>query len=145
MQQLPPQFLQAKQKNLGFGVTYGAHRSVHAPHWTGDEGDLVAQTRMAWPTATVQKYFNGPQYNQLSKTLLQTALQGEARSMASAKKLVGQDDYTPQLGRTKLAQASEYPRMQKIDDDDSSSMNEVILVTVVILGIVGMLFIIGRD
>lgn len=145
MQRLPPDFATARQKNLGYAVTYGAERSVHAPHWAGAEGDLVAQTRMAWPSPGVQQYITGPNYNQFSRNFVQTALQGEGRSMADSVKLTGQDDYTPARGRTKYAQTSEYPEMQKIGSSDDGISHEVILATVVILGIVGFLFVMNRD
>jgi len=145
MQRLPPDFASARQKNLGYAVTYGSERSVHAPHWTGEQGDEVAQTRMAWPSTGVQQYLSGPNYNQFAKNFVQTALQGEGRSMFDSIKLTGQDDYTPQRGRTKYAQASEYPAMQKIGSDDDGISTEVILVTVVIIGIVGFLFVMNRD
>lgn len=144
MQRLPPDFAAAKQKNLAYTNAYGAERSVHAPHWAGAEGDIVAQTRMAWPSPGLQKYLNGPTYNQFAKNFVHSALQGEARSMGDTRRLTGGDDYTPQIGRKKYAQATEYPQMKKIDGGDDGCSTEVILATVVILGIVGFLFVMNR-
>lgn len=143
MQSLPPDFAAARQKNLGYGVTYGAERSVHAPHWAGEEGDIAAQTRMAWPSVGVQRYVTGPNYNQFLKNRVETALQGEGRSMGDSRKLWAGDDYTPQIGRTKFFQASEYPKLKKIQSEDDSS-SEAILAAVVIVGIIGFLFIMNN-
>lgn len=134
-----PDFESARQKNLGYNITYGAHRSVHAPHWSGSEGDEVAMTRMAFPSAAVQRYFHGDQYNQLLKNQIQTALQGEGRELGDYHRLSGADDYTPSIGRTKYTQASEYPKMQKAGE--TSEQNELILVGIVVIGLLGFLYI----
>lgn len=135
-------FEAARQKNLGYDITYGAHRSVHAPQWTGYEGDLVAQTRMNWPSVSAQRYFDGDAYNQYAKTFVQTALQGEARTMGDYQRLSGGDDYTPQIGRTKIMQASEYPEMEKLDNGDNQ--NEMLIVGFVVIGVLGLLFFVSR-
>lgn len=88
-------FESARQRNLGFGLTYGANRSVHAPHWEGTLGDEAAQSRMAFPSGSLQRYLDGNDYNHHSKLFLETALQGESRSMSSTGRLLQQDDYTP--------------------------------------------------
>lgn len=136
-------FESARQKNLGYNITYGAHRSVHAPHWSGSDGDEVAMTRMAFPSASVQRYFEGDQYNQLIRNQVQTALQGEARSIGDYHRLSGAADYTPQIGRTKYAQASEYPKMEKVSA--SSEQNEMIIVGIVVVGLLGFLFFVSKN
>lgn len=136
-------FEAARQKNLGYNITYGAHANVSAPHWSGTEGDLVAQTRMNWPSAGAKRYFSSDQYNQFAKSFVQTALQGEGRDIGDYHRLAGRDDYTPQIGRTKIMDHTQYPAMQKVGA--SEQQNEMLIVGIVVVGLLGLMFFISRD
>ena len=134
-------FETARQRNLGFGLTYGSGvRSVHAPHWEATLGDMAAQSRMAFPSQNLQDYLDGSDYNQHSRLFVETALQGEGRSMASSTRLWQADDYTPQLGRTQIAQETGYSSFKNADTM-MEQQKEVMIVAVVVLGLLSFFYI----
>lgn len=140
-----PDFNSARQKNLAYGVTYGDYTSIRAPHWAGSEGDVVAQTRMAWPSLRAKQYFHGDTYNQFAKMQVETALQGEGRDIGDFQTFTGGDDYTPQIGRTKIMEATQYPELRKVSESSSSEMNEALIVGIVVVGALGLLYFITRS
>ena len=132
----------ARQRNLGYNNTFGSHRSVHAPYWSGAEGDYVAQARMTMPSVAAQRYFSGDEHNQFIKMRVETALQGEGRHIGDFQRFTGGDDYTPQIGRTKIMDHTQYPEMQKVSE--SGQQQEMIIVGLVVVGVLGLLLFIGN-
>lgn len=101
MSRKPVDFTGSIRTNLAYDNTYGQHKNVHAPHWTGDEGDKAALLRATFPTAATMSYFNGPIYNAQLRNFATSALQGKGRTINDLTKLKGENDFDTS-GRDKV-------------------------------------------
>lgn len=93
MSRKPVDFTGSIRTNLAYDNTYGQHKNVHAPHWTGDEGDKAALMRSSFPTPATMAYFNGNIYNTQLRNYATTAMQGRGKSIYDLTKLKGENDF----------------------------------------------------
>lgn len=101
MSRKPVDFTGSIRTNLAYDNTYGQHKNVHAPHWTGDEGDKAALMRSSFPNPATMAYFNGNTYNGQLRNYVTTALQGRGKSIYDLQKLKGENDFDTS-GRDKI-------------------------------------------
>lgn len=96
MSRKPVDFSDSIRKNLAYDNTYGQHKDVHAPHWTGDEGNQAALMRASFTTPETMKYFNGGIYNRQLRNYVTTALHGKGNTIYDLRKFKGEEDFDPQ-------------------------------------------------
>ena len=85
---------EAIRKNLEYDVHYGQHKSVHHPHWAGEEGDKAALYRGAYVSPTAINYFNSASYWQQYRNYVTTARQGKGRTIGDRVQLTGENDFS---------------------------------------------------
>lgn len=91
--QVEPNFDEAMVRKNQYELHYGQEKSVHAPVWSGAEGDQAALVRASYPSSNAQAYFSGGVYNQQYRNMVTSALQGSGQTIYDRVQLTGMDDY----------------------------------------------------
>lgn len=127
----------ARAVNAHYGTTYGGHKAVDNPYWTGVAGDIAARIRANDPKMTDMSYFRSKQYMQHADTLLSSAaLNRPVQRLGNKVVLADEGNFDPQT----LVANEQLSMQSAVSDSSGDGYNQMLLGGLVVF--TGIVFIV---